>query len=81
MKEGSVWTPLYSIFINVDSGHLRSRGSYSTSSTHTDISAACASQRELITPPFHTDWSTHNDIFSSEKIPGGQVAYSSCCAY
>lgn len=61
MKEGSVWTPLYSIFINVDSGHLCSRGSYSTTSPHTDISAACASPPERITLPptpkaLYTQW-------------------------
>ena len=41
------------------------------------------SPQELVTlPPTPTGLhSTHNDIFSSEKIPGWQVAYSSCCDY
>ena len=84
MKERSVWTPLYSIFINVDSGHLTLEAATAQHPlTLTSVLPVLPHQSASPSLPHRLSaLSTHNGIFSSEKmIPGDKSHIPTCCDY
>lgn len=73
------------VFINMTSGHMLSRGSYSTTSISTDLNAACIllTKADLPSLPHQSACTPHTRLFTSSerKILHFQVLYSTCCDF
>ena len=74
-----------SVFINVTSGHMLSRGSYSTISIRIDLNAACIllTKADLPSSPHQSACTPHTSLFisSERKILGFLLLYSTCCDF
>ena len=73
-----------SVFINMTSGHMLSRGSYSTTSICTDLSATCFTHKgDLPSLPHQSACTPHTRLFisSERKILRFQLLYSTCCDF
>ena len=74
-----------SVFIDVTSGHMLSRGSYSTTSIRTDLSAACILLTKAGLPSLqHGSACTPHTrlfIFSERKTLRFWLLYSTCCVF
>ena len=75
----------YCVFIDVTSGHMLSRGSYSTTSICTDLSAACILLTKVDLPslPHRSACTAHTRLFisSERKILRFQLLYSTCYGF